>query len=181
MWKYPANFRFMSIAHNQDPGHLAKLNPMIFPWAHSSSLSRSLWVASHPSGMSAVSHSLVSTADLLRMYSIPLSMSLMETFNRTGPSTDPWGTPLVTHIHQDVESLITLHYSCILSYPSVGTQTLICCQLFLIAQLKGQKPKISPTKSETNSTSFLFSSSSSKKICHLLQLHCFVCSQFCEF
>lgn len=41
-------------------------------------------------------HSLVPSANLLRVYSIPLLMPLMETLKSTDPSTDPCGAPLVT-------------------------------------------------------------------------------------
>ena len=54
-----------------------------------SSLSRSLWMASHPSGVLTAPHSLVSSANVLRVHSIPLSMSLMKILNSTSPSTDP--------------------------------------------------------------------------------------------
>ncbi|KAK4831169.1 hypothetical protein QYF61_015639 [Mycteria americana] len=46
--------------------HLALLNFMRFTWSHSSSLSRSLWMASFPSSVSVAPHSLLSSADLLR-------------------------------------------------------------------------------------------------------------------
>jgi len=50
---------------------LALLNLMRFTWTHVSSLSRSLWVASLPSGVVTVPHSLVSSENLLRVHSIP--------------------------------------------------------------------------------------------------------------
>ncbi|KAK4807231.1 LOW QUALITY PROTEIN: hypothetical protein QYF61_024351 [Mycteria americana] len=62
----------------QDPD-LALLNLMKFTWAHFSSLSRSLWMASLLSSISTAPLSLVSSANLLRVHSIPLSMSLMKT------------------------------------------------------------------------------------------------------
>jgi len=34
-----------------------------------------------------------------------LSVSLINILNSTGPSTDPWGTPLVTGLHLDIEPL----------------------------------------------------------------------------
>ncbi|KAK4809169.1 hypothetical protein QYF61_006427 [Mycteria americana] len=43
--------------------------------------------------------SLVSSANGLRVHSIPSSRSLIKTLNRTGPNTEPWGTPLVTGCH----------------------------------------------------------------------------------
>ena len=71
------------------------------------SLFGSLWMASHPSGVSTTPHSLVSSAHLLRVHSTPLSMSSTKTLKRIGPSTDPWGTPLVTDLHPDMEPLIS--------------------------------------------------------------------------
>jgi len=68
---------------------LVELNVMRFAQAHLYSLSRFLWVASHPSGVSAAPLSLVSSANLLRVHSISLSMSLMKIWNSTSPSTDP--------------------------------------------------------------------------------------------
>jgi len=38
----------------------------------------------------------VAFAELLRVHSVPSFQSSMKTLNRTGPSIDPWGTPLVT-------------------------------------------------------------------------------------
>ncbi|KAK4810857.1 hypothetical protein QYF61_008829 [Mycteria americana] len=68
--------------------HLALLNLMRFTQAHFSSLPRSLWMTSRPSGVSTAPLSLVSSANLLRVHSISLSMSLMKILNSTGPSTD---------------------------------------------------------------------------------------------
>jgi len=56
--------------------HLALLNLMRLTQAHLSSLSRSLWMASLPSSMSATSRSLVLSANMLRVPSVPLRMSL---------------------------------------------------------------------------------------------------------
>ena len=78
---------------------MALLN-MRFTWAHISSLSRSLWMKSCPSGVSAVPLRLVSYADLLKVHLVLLSMWLMKILN-TGPSMDPWGTPLFTGLHLD--------------------------------------------------------------------------------
>ena len=54
--------------------HLTFLNFMRFTWAHLSSLSRSLWMASLPCSILFTPHSLVSCANLLRLHSIPLSV-----------------------------------------------------------------------------------------------------------
>jgi len=70
------------------PLHLTLLNLMRFTWAHFSRLSRSLWMASHLSGVSTAPLSLVSSADLLRVHSVPLSRSLMKTLSSTHPSMD---------------------------------------------------------------------------------------------
>ncbi|KAK4811770.1 LOW QUALITY PROTEIN: hypothetical protein QYF61_005338 [Mycteria americana] len=68
---------------------LALLNFMSFARAHLSSLSRSLWMASLPSRVSTTPLSLVSSANLLRVPSVPLSMSPTKMLNNTGASTDP--------------------------------------------------------------------------------------------
>ncbi|NXV25094.1 SSF1 protein, partial [Cepphus grylle] len=85
------------LVFSKSTSHLAWLNFRRLAGSHLSSLSRSLWMASLPSG--------VSTANVLRVHSIPPSMSPTKTLNSTGPSTDPWGTPLVTGFRVDVEPL----------------------------------------------------------------------------
>jgi len=79
--------------------HWALPNFMRLAWAHFSSLSRSLWMASLPSSVSTAPLSLVSSANLLRVHSIPLSVSPTKMLNNTGPSTNPCGTPLVINLH----------------------------------------------------------------------------------
>ncbi|KAK4825193.1 hypothetical protein QYF61_025121 [Mycteria americana] len=76
--------------------HLALLNLIQLALAHRSSLSRSLCRAFLPSSRSTLPHNLVSSANLLRVHSIPSSRSLIKLLNRTGPKTEPCGTPLVT-------------------------------------------------------------------------------------
>ncbi|KAK4807049.1 hypothetical protein QYF61_018390 [Mycteria americana] len=71
----------------QDPD-LALLNLMKFTWTHFSKLSRSIWMASLLSSISTAPLSLVSSANLLRVHSIPLSMSLMKVLNIIGPTVD---------------------------------------------------------------------------------------------
>ena len=45
----------------------------------------------------------VSSANLLRrVHPIPSSRSLIKILNRTGPQTEPWGTPLVSGCQRDV-------------------------------------------------------------------------------
>jgi len=68
--------------------HLAVLNFMRFAQAHLSSLARSLWMASLLSVLTAP-HSLLSSADLLRMHSVSLSVSPTKMLNNAGHSTDP--------------------------------------------------------------------------------------------
>ena len=64
-------------------------------------------MAAQPSGVSATPPSFVSSANLLQVHSIPSSLSLMSKLNKTGPSTDPWGTPLVTSLQLDSAPLMT--------------------------------------------------------------------------
>jgi len=61
--------------------HLALLNLIEVHTVPLLSLSRSLWKASLPSGLLTTSLSLVSSADLLRVHLISLSMSLMKILN----------------------------------------------------------------------------------------------------
>ncbi|KAK4819900.1 hypothetical protein QYF61_014635 [Mycteria americana] len=76
--------------------HLALLNLIQLASAHRSSLSRSLCRAFLPSSRSTLLPNLVSSENFLRVCSIPSSRSLIKILNKTGPNTDPWGTPLVT-------------------------------------------------------------------------------------
>ena len=80
--------------------HEVHLGPLL-------SLSRSLWMASHPSVVSTTLHSLVSSANLLRVHLTQLSMSLMKILKSTGPSSDHCGMPLVTDLHPDMKPLTT--------------------------------------------------------------------------
>lgn len=63
----------------------------MFSWIHSS-LFRSLWMASHPSGALTSPHSLVSLANLLRVHSTPLSVLLMKIWRSISPSSDLCGS-----------------------------------------------------------------------------------------
>lgn len=61
-----------------------------------------------PSNISTTPHSLESFANLLRVHSVPLSVSLIKMSKSPGPSTDPWETPLnTTGFHLDAEPLAT--------------------------------------------------------------------------
>jgi len=61
----------------------------------------------HPSGVLTSSHSLVSSANLLRVHLSQMSMSLMNMLKSIGPSTDPLGTWPITDLHLDTVSLTT--------------------------------------------------------------------------
>ena len=61
-------------------------------------------MAAQPSGVSTTPPSLVSSANLLRVHSNSSSRSLMKKLNKTGPSTDPWGTPLVTGLERRLKA-----------------------------------------------------------------------------
>ncbi|KAK4811045.1 hypothetical protein QYF61_015749 [Mycteria americana] len=87
--------------------HLALLNPIQLTSAHRSSLSRSLCRAFLPSSRSTLPHNLVSSANLLRVHSIPSSRSLIKILNKTGPKTEPWGTSLVTSRQLDLTPFTT--------------------------------------------------------------------------
>ena len=99
--------------------HLDLLNLIRFTWAYCSSLSQSLWKASHPSGVPTAPHILVSAANLLREDSISLSVSLTKILKSIDPSTNPWGTPHITDLCPDVEPLTTTLW------------TLSCSQFFI--------------------------------------------------
>ena len=64
-------------------------------------------MAALPSIVSTALLNLVSSANLLRVHSIQLLMSLIKMLKSTHPKTDPWGTPLITSFHLDIEPLIT--------------------------------------------------------------------------
>ena len=93
--------------HNCNILYLALLSLIWFIWAHFSNFSRSLWVTSLPSIVSVAPLYLVSSANLLRVHSIPLSQSLIKMSKNTSPKKDPWRIPLVTGLHLDVKPLIT--------------------------------------------------------------------------
>ena len=87
--------------------YLPLLNFIRFLCAQLSSLSRSRWMAAQPSGVSTTPPSFVSSANLLRVHSNSASKSLMKKLNKTGPSTDPWWTALVTGLQVDSAPLTT--------------------------------------------------------------------------
>lgn len=57
---------------------------------------------SHPSVVSTAPLGFMSCANLSRMHSIPLSVSVMEMLKSTRLKTDPWGTPLITSLCLDI-------------------------------------------------------------------------------
>ena len=68
-------------------------------------------MAAQPAGVSTTPPSLVSSANWLRVHSNSSSRSLMKKLNKTGPSTDPWGTPLVTRVTLGQHAWDT-HHTC---------------------------------------------------------------------
>ena len=68
--------------------HLVLLNFMRYSWSHLTGLSRSLWLASLPSSILLTPVGLVSLANLLRVHSIPLFISLTKMLNRARPNTN---------------------------------------------------------------------------------------------
>ena len=64
-------------------------------------------MAAQPSGVSAIPHSFVSSANLLRVDTILSSKSLMKIANKTRSSTDPWGTLLKADLQLDSVPLLT--------------------------------------------------------------------------
>jgi len=77
-----------------NPQNPVKNKTKLHLYTQLSNLSRSLWMAAQPSGVSTTPPRFVSSADLLRMRSVLSSRSLMNDLNRPGTSTDHWGTPL---------------------------------------------------------------------------------------
>src|SRR6218665_1882932 len=94
--------------------HLSTLKSICQSLAHSYNLLRSSLITDASSSVTASLHSFVSSANFDIFESIPLSMSLMKIIKRSGPNTDPCGTPLLTPIHSENAPLIpTL---CLLSF-----------------------------------------------------------------
>jgi len=98
--------------------HFPLLN-MRFQSAHVYSLSRCLWMAAQPSGISATPPCCVSSANFLWIHSDPSSRSLMKTLNRIGPNIDPWGTQLVTGLQLGCIPLITTLWAWLFSHFSI--------------------------------------------------------------
>ena len=104
--------------------HLPLLILIRFLSTQLSSLSRSHWMAAQPSGVSTTPPNFVSSANLLRVHSIPSSRLLMKTLNKIKPTTSAWDTAsyrLPTRLHhssqhtelcQSVSSQSTTHLAC---------------------------------------------------------------------
>ena len=117
--------------------HLPLLNLIRFLSAQLSSLSRSRWMAAQPSGVSTTPPSLVSSANLLMVHFNSSSRSLLKKLNKTGPSTDPWGTPLVTGLQLDSARLMTALWVLLFSQFSIHLKKKISSWLLtcFLAQL----------------------------------------------
>jgi len=104
--EFSQSLHISKIAPNQEQ-HLALFNPFRFTWDHFSSLSKSLWMASHSSTMWTTSFSLASLAKLLKVKSILLSQSLKKMVKISNPKVVPWRTPRVSGHHPNIEPLTT--------------------------------------------------------------------------
>lgn len=82
----------------------------VLTWAQLYSLSRFLWRVFLPPGSLTLPTNLVSSANLLKVHSVTLSQSSIQTTNRAGPSTDPWVTPHMTSCQQDA---IPIYHHCL--------------------------------------------------------------------
>src|SRR5579872_3903483 len=76
--------------------HLSTLKLICQSAAHSCRLSKSLCSAATSSKLATCLQSFVSSANFANLEIILLSKSLIYTKNKTGPNTEPCGTPLVT-------------------------------------------------------------------------------------
>ena len=87
--------------------YLPFLNPVRFLSSHFSCLSRFHWMTAQPSGLSANPPGFLSSSNLLSVDSIPSSRLLVKMLNKTEPSTDPRGRPLITDLQADLALLMT--------------------------------------------------------------------------
>ena len=94
--------------------HLGLLNLIRFTYAHFSRLFGSLWMTSVPSVVSVAPLSLVSSSDLLRVHSIPLSISLIKMIKITSPKMNLW------EHHSSQAS--TCAQGCRIAFPRVALQ-----------------------------------------------------------
>ena len=86
---------------------LCFVEPHSITRGHFSNFFRSLWMTCLPSVAPAAPLSLVSSANLLRVRSILLSMSFIEMLKSTNARMDPWGKPLVSSLLLNIEPLTT--------------------------------------------------------------------------
>ena len=119
--------------------HISLLNFMKFLSAHFSSLSRSLWMAAQLCGVLVTCPSFVSSANLVRLHSVPSSRSLMKVLNRTGPSIYSWGPLLVTGLQLDFVPLITTLWAWPFSQFSIHVSVCMIsiCQQLIYEDLTG--------------------------------------------
>jgi len=83
--------------------HLSVLNGINHFSDHSTRQDRSLWMTALSTSVFTIPKSLVSSANFsVELISVE-SRSLMKTRNKTGPNTEPCGTPLVTAFQEDLE------------------------------------------------------------------------------
>lgn len=87
--------------------HLSLLNFIRFLWVHPSSPPRYLWMTSLPSRALSGPPSLVSSTNLMRVYFVTCSRSLIKMLNRTGPRADPHCVAIVTGILAEYDPLTT--------------------------------------------------------------------------
>src|SRR6218665_3759940 len=86
--------------------NLSTLKSICQSLAHSYNLLRSSVNTDASSSVTTSLHSFVSSVNFDIFESTPLSMSLMKIIKRSGPNTDPCGTPLITPIHSENAPLI---------------------------------------------------------------------------
>jgi len=86
--------------------HLALFLVEPHSWAHLS-LSRSFWMVSIPSVVSSAPLSLVSSANLLRVHSVPPSGSLIKIVKSINAKVGSWWIPLVSSLHLNIELFTT--------------------------------------------------------------------------
>src|SRR6218665_1249678 len=88
--------------------HFSRLNSIFQSCDHLDILLRSSRSISASRSSPTALHSLVSSANLEILDKIPSSVSLMKITNKSGPSTDPCGTPLNTVLQLECLSLIPI-------------------------------------------------------------------------
>lgn len=88
--------------------HMSLLNFTRSLPVHVSSLTRSLWLATWPSGESATPSSFVSSRNLLRVRSTPRSRLLMNMLKRIRHRLDPQCTSLIAGLQLDFVPITTI-------------------------------------------------------------------------